>query len=143
MRKPTILILDDDQDASGDARRLLEARGHSVLEASDRQSGLAKVREVKPDLLILGSKLGSACGSAGASLPAEIRQEPSIAYIPILLTSARSTGRPWRRPSPDAERGDLPIDGLMGSPSNPGRLYMHVDRLLRMRTSRWAAQFSE
>lgn len=47
-----ILVIDDDERLRETARRILESRGHSVVEAEDGMDGLKAIAEQTPDLVI-------------------------------------------------------------------------------------------
>jgi two-component system, chemotaxis family, CheB/CheR fusion protein len=48
-----VLVVDDNQDAAGALKLLLESDGHEVKIASDGMSGLALARAYKPDYVLL------------------------------------------------------------------------------------------
>ena len=48
-----VLVIDDDQDFRASVRSLLEGRGYEVLEAVSGDDGLRKVKEFKPDVILL------------------------------------------------------------------------------------------
>ena len=54
-----ILIVDDDPDVVEAMKLTLEANGYEVSEASNGKEGLEKVKEIKPDLLILDVRLAT------------------------------------------------------------------------------------
>jgi two-component system, OmpR family, response regulator len=51
--KATILVVDDNLDNVEILRAFLESRGYAVSEAPDGSSALAKMDEVRPDLVLL------------------------------------------------------------------------------------------
>jgi DNA-binding response OmpR family regulator len=53
MRQGKILIIDDDPDITEAMRTVLENRGHKVRRALDGDEGMARLREDRPDLIIL------------------------------------------------------------------------------------------
>jgi len=52
-RKRKILIVDDDPDILAAIGAVLEARNYEVATARDGEEGLARLKEEKPDLMIL------------------------------------------------------------------------------------------
>jgi hypothetical protein len=48
-----VLVIDDDQEIHRLLRARLEARGYSVADAESGEEGIAKLREVHPDLVFL------------------------------------------------------------------------------------------
>lgn len=141
MKKPTILIIDDDPDIVAGIRAMLEAKGYRVLAADDYAPGLAKVREARPDLIILDAmlKLGD---NSGLQLPAEIRKDPAIAHIPVLMITAINDGLTGEELVSEMENEKLLIDGFIDKPARQENLYKQVDRLLEQKTSKWAKKFS-
>lgn len=138
MGKAKILILDDDRDIIDGTALLLESKGYSVSSANDYDSGLAMLRSEKPDLLILDAMLMHN-DKSGLQLPAEVRKDPEISHIPILMISAINDGNPGEEFSPGTGDENLPIDGFMEKPANPTELYGRVETLLKQGRSKWAA----
>lgn len=48
-----VLVIDDDQDFRASLKSLLEGRGYEVFEAVSGHDGLRKVKECKPDVILL------------------------------------------------------------------------------------------
>jgi len=53
MNHKKILLVDDDADQRLSIRLPLEAAGYSVFEAANFEQGLAAVKQIKPDLIVL------------------------------------------------------------------------------------------
>ena len=51
--KQNILIIDDDEDFRISIRTLLESHNYDVSEAESGKQGLQKIKEEKPDLIVL------------------------------------------------------------------------------------------
>lgn len=51
--KQKILIIDDDEDFRISIRTLLESHDYRVIEAESGKQGLKKIKESKPDLIVL------------------------------------------------------------------------------------------
>jgi CheY-like chemotaxis protein len=51
--KPKILIIDDDEDFRISIRTLLLSHNYDVIEAESGKQGLQKIREERPDLIVL------------------------------------------------------------------------------------------
>lgn len=51
--KQKILIIDDDEDFRISIRTLLESHNYQVIEAESGKQGLKKIKESKPDLIVL------------------------------------------------------------------------------------------
>lgn len=82
----SVVIADDHASFRRLARRLLESAGYSVVgEASDGESTLAAVAELRPDVVLLDVLLPDA---SGFSVADQIASEPDPPVV--LLTSSRS-----------------------------------------------------
>ena len=79
----TILVVEDEVDINNLIRSHLEAEGHAVHQAFDGLTGLAKVGETKPDLLILDWMLPRLDGLAVCR---QVRQDY---LVPIIMLTAR------------------------------------------------------
>ena len=83
---PTALVVDDHPSFRRFARRLLEAGGFVVVgEAEDGASALARVRDTRPDVVLLDVLLPDANGFEVAELLAAEARGPVV-----VLTSSRS-----------------------------------------------------
>lgn len=142
MKQAKILVLDDDPDITEEMRVRLEAKGHTVLVAHEYDSGLAAIRAEKPDLLILDAML-MVNDKSGLQLPSEIRKDPSIAYLPILMITSINDGNPGQEFVPGAENENIPIDAFMNKPARSEELHKQVGILLEMKNSRWATGASK
>jgi len=83
--KPTLLIIEDNEQNLYLMRYLLERSGFSVVSARDGRSGIDLAAEVKPDLVILDIQLPLMDGYAVASA---IRKNPELAGTPILAVTS-------------------------------------------------------
>lgn len=86
-RKFKILVADDTLDNVTLLTRYLEYEGYDQIVARDGLETLNKVRDEMPDLLLLDVNMPN---KDGFTVLEEIRQDPSVAHIPvIILTAAR------------------------------------------------------
>ncbi len=80
-----ILVADDDPFV----RRLiiftLKKRGYTILEATDGDAALARIRQEKPDLAVLDVVMP---GLTGIEVTRALAQDQTTAAIPVLLLSA-------------------------------------------------------
>jgi PAS domain S-box-containing protein len=70
-----VLVVDDNRDAAGALKLLLESDGHDVRVASDGVSGLAAARQYKPDYVLLDIGLPRL---NGYELAARLRADPEL-----------------------------------------------------------------
>lgn len=88
MPKETILIIEDESTLINNLADKLRAEGYKVSTAMNGEVGWEKVREEKPDLLVLDIMLP---GLDGLSLCRMVRNDASTRHIPIIMLTARGT----------------------------------------------------
>ncbi len=122
-----ILIVDDDPDIVEACRLMLDARGHTVRIAYNREDGEACIRKQQPDLLILdvmmarpddGILMARALKAGGCTFP-----------ILMLTSVSRSVGIDSR----DLELGAL-FDEFQEKPVDTRTMIEKVERLLALGT---------
>ncbi len=79
-----ILIIEDDKFLRELITRKLTDEGFNIIEAVDGEDGLKKIKESKPDLVLLDLILPSIDGFEVLS---KIKADASIASIPIIILS--------------------------------------------------------
>jgi two-component system, OmpR family, KDP operon response regulator KdpE len=84
MKSATILVVDDEPQIRRVLRTTLTAEGYTILEARDGSEALEKVRNVKPDLILLDMNMP---GLDGLQTCREIR---SSSEVPIIMLTVRS-----------------------------------------------------
>jgi CheY-like chemotaxis protein len=109
-----ILIIDDDPDYVTSLRLFLGAKGHQVFSAGSGSEGLERVKEVKPDLVVLDVMMES--HTRGFHVSLKLRDgSPGSEYaayrnIPILILTSIHETTPLRF-EPDEDY--LPVDALL------------------------------
>jgi CheY-like chemotaxis protein len=126
-----ILIIDDDPDMVMVMRMPLEAKGYKVSQASSGTEGLMKVKEVKPDLIILDVMMDTTTEGFQVSLalrsPDSQSEYAAYKHIPIMMITAIHTTTPLRF-GPDEDY--LPVDEFIEKPIDPDMLLSKVAKLL-------------
>jgi two-component system phosphate regulon response regulator PhoB len=82
-----ILIVEDHADIRRLVRMTLEFEDFEVYEAADGIAGLALAVQCQPDLLLLDVMMPG--GIDGLELCRQLRANPELWYVPIVLLSAR------------------------------------------------------
>ena len=116
-----ILVIDDDFDLLNMLRLMLERGGHTVTTTADGADGLAKARELQPDLAIVDVMMP---GVHGYQVCRALRDDPATASIVVLILTARA--QPVDREAALAARAD----DYMSKPVSPAELIRKVDELL-------------
>jgi len=85
-RRPRVLVVEDHDDVRSYVRGLLE-EDYEVVDAQDGLDGLAKAREMRPDLMIVDVMMP---GIDGLALTRAIRDDSSISDIPVIILTAKA-----------------------------------------------------
>src|SRR3989344_535685 len=79
-----ILIVEDEEFLRGVLNQKLQKEGYETIEAVDGESGVKKVSEEKPDLVLLDLILPSI---DGFEVLRQIKEKPELASIPVIILS--------------------------------------------------------
>lgn len=82
-----VLVVDDELDMRIFISTLLETNGYKPLTAEDGIKGLEIARKQKPSLIILDVMMPK---ESGISLYRDLKQEPSLKDVPVIMLSALS-----------------------------------------------------
>jgi two-component system cell cycle response regulator len=85
MRKPLILVVDDNKITTKLLHRYLSANGYEAMEAYDGQECLEKVAEQEPDAIVLDVMMPRLDGYQTA---AKLKENPATRHIPIVIVTA-------------------------------------------------------
>lgn len=122
-RTPRVLIVDDDAFIRRPLEFILREEGFRPSTAVDGDDCLERVAEERPDLIILDVMMP---GRDGFEICRALKDDPSVAEVPVILLSAR--GREH-----DRERGiSLGASDFMTKPYSPTDLIRRVRELLSM-----------
>lgn len=121
VKKKRILIIEDEKPIAEAERLILEDRFH-VDVAHDGEDGLAKVRKLKPDLVVLDLMLPK---RGGYDISFHMRQDASLQDIKILMVTAKN--QPL-----DKEKGAMVgTNDYLTKPFEPKELLQRVTSLLK------------
>jgi DNA-binding response OmpR family regulator len=85
-----ILVIDDDTNTRVLLRLLLEQHGYVVSLAPDGEVGLTLAETLRPDLILLDVAMPR---QSGMDVYLDLRNDPRIADIPVLIISASLSHR--------------------------------------------------
>ncbi len=132
-----ILIIEDDVDLTEAMKITLEAEEYKVISATDPDDGFDKAKKEHPQLIILDVMFGASGEKKGFEYAVKLKQEKSLASIPILMITAVNVQHPTYKFSPDTDGEYLPVDEFIDKPARPEELTEKVKKMLRMKTSKW------
>ncbi len=116
-----ILVADDDVDIRELVEFKLSTMGHDIVAVGDGAAAVEACREQKPDLAVLDVMMP---GVSGLDAIREIRADPSLADLPVILLTARAQ-------ESDVETGfDSGADDYITKPFSPRELASRVEALL-------------
>lgn len=124
-----ILLIENDDEMRELMRTTLDQNGYEVATASDGIRGYDMALFIKPDVIITDIHLP---GADGMHVVRRVRDTPSLARTPILITTPFGTGT-------GTFALQLGANALEPLPIDPRSLLITVRRLLRSRKSQKAA----
>src|SRR5215207_3799046 len=121
---PLILAVDDLPDNLEILQVRLEAQGYQVVTAADGEEALARIRETRPDLVLLDIMMPKLDGIAVVKA---IRADPELRTLPVILVTAKADTR-------DVIEGlDAGGDDYLTQPFEHAALVTRVRSMLRQR----------
>lgn len=128
-RPPKILIVDDDPDIREAISAVLESQSYEVVQASDGEEGLNKLKEARPDVMILDLLMPRMDGFAVCKALQDPRWSKYATAPILILTSIREEASRRRY---ELETGlALNVDDYVEKPIAPAALLQRVEKLLR------------
>ncbi len=85
MKRPHILLVDDDRDIVRGVSIRLRAAGFDITSAYDGMTGVAAAESTQPDAIVLDIRMP---GMDGLSALARLRERDSTRHIPVLILTA-------------------------------------------------------
>jgi CheY-like chemotaxis protein len=125
--KKTILVVDDDPDIVETTKTILEKAGYKIETASNGTEGLAKARDMKPDLMLLDIMMDKE--TEGFHVAYDLRSDEKTRDIKILVLTnvGRKSGFKF---APETDEDYLPVDGFLEKPLEPKTLVATVKEVL-------------
>ena len=118
-----ILVVEDDRFLRELISRKLLGEGYNVVEAVDGEDGIRKIKEEKPDLVLLDLILP---GADGFEVLSKTKADPSVASIPVIILS--NLGQ-----KEDVERGLKlgAVDYLIKAHFTPGEIVEKIKIIMK------------
>jgi CheY-like chemotaxis protein len=85
MKKPKVLIVDDEIDMRIFVSTLFATNGYKPVITRDGKAGLAKAREIQPKLIVLDVMMP---GEGGVKMYQGLKTDPALKEIPVIMLSA-------------------------------------------------------
>jgi len=123
-----ILVVDDDPDMRLAIASVLSSRSYQVIEACDGYEALRRLKEEKPDLMLLDLLMP---GMDGFAVVKELRNSQKAEYpdVPVLIISSIREEASHRRYELELGRR-LDVDDYIEKPIEPFILLERVEKLL-------------
>lgn len=122
-----VLIVDDDAAFAESNQDLLEAFGYEVYTAPDGASGLARARELRPDVMLLDVMMTH--DTEGFEVARKIPESPELRDMAVLLVTGMAGE--LKLPAPlQADETWLPVDRVLEKPIQPERLMKEIEHAL-------------
>lgn len=125
-----ILIIDDDEDFVAAIKTVLESKPYQVKVAYSSQEGLSRLKNEKPDLIILDVMMEGK--AAGFLLAREIRKSSEFVTIPILMLTGMREQTGFFFPGQVKHPVFLPVDEFVEKPIEPANLLSKVEEMLKI-----------
>ncbi len=120
-----VLVADDDHAVLSLIVRGLAAGGYELAEACDGASALARIRDFKPDLILLDVEMPGLSGVEVCRIVKANQADSAFGFVPVLLMTARSTGK--------VEGLELGADDYLTKPIDMLELSARVKSMLRLK----------
>ena len=88
MRRPRVLLVDDEPDQVEMYSYPLQHSGFDVVGAYSGESGVARAREARPDVIVLDVRLPD---MTGWDVCAILKTDPRTEHIPIVMLTAMAS----------------------------------------------------
>lgn len=120
--KPSVLVIEDNEQNRYLATFLLEARGYEVDVALDGVSGIKTAKEKRYDIILLDIQLP---GMDGYTVARSLRDDPSTRRIPIVAVTS------YAMPGDRDKALSSGCDGYIEKPINPETFITEIERYVK------------
>ncbi len=126
-----IYIIDDDRDIVESISMVLKSNGYEVAAQYNDEDAANRVKKFGPDLIILDVMFPEN-SSAGFDIAREIKNEPGLTGVPIIMLSAINERGIYvgQFSSQDVDPEWLPVNAFIDKPVSPKELLARVNSML-------------
>lgn len=124
---PYILIVDDDADFAGAVSSVLQSRGHETAVETDSEKTLDRIRQRRPDAVVLDVMFPES-DTAGFDVARAIRR--AFGTLPVVLLTAVNNTFPLGFSNKDRDPTWLPVVEFLEKPVDLTRLADMVQRIV-------------
>lgn len=121
VERPIIVVADDDRDICELIKMQLTRHGFEVIIAEDGEIALRLIDEHQPAVALLDIMMPKL---SGLEVARQVRNNPAMSTVSIMLISARSSGRI------EADSESLDIDGYITKPFSPKDLVQRINEVV-------------
>ncbi len=104
---PTVMVVDDSLTVRKFTGRLIERQGYTLMVARDGVEALEKLQETLPDVMLVDIEMPR---MDGFELTRNVRADPRLAHIPIVIISSRTAEKHRNHAS------EIGVDAFLGKP---------------------------
>ncbi len=122
--RPTIMVVDDSITIRRVTEKMLERHHFNVVTAKDGLDAVARLEEVKPDMMLLDIEMPR---MDGFELAAHMQGSEEHQDIPIIMISSR-TGKKHRE-----RAATLGVRGFLGKPYQDSELLQNIEAMLKQK----------
>jgi DNA-binding response OmpR family regulator len=116
-----LLVIDDDVDLATLTTIRLKKAGHDVSAAHDGTTGLAAIRSIRPELVVIDWMMP---GMDGIEVAVAVRADETIAETPLVMITAKSLPA-------DIDRAlEVGINSVLSKPYLPADLLARIQSIL-------------
>ncbi len=125
MQKPTLLLIEDEEDIAALIKLQADISGYKLHVEVDGLNGFRAIEREKPDLIVLDLMLP---GQSGLDVCRKTKNDSALKHIPIIMISAKSE-------EIDVVLGlELGADDYVTKPFSPKVLFSRIKAVLRRKT---------
>ena len=112
-----ILVVEDQEDLRGVLRTLLTGTGYAMLEAVDGETGVARAKSDRPDLILMDIQMPVLDGYEATR---RIKADPELKHIPIIVVTSYALS------GDEGKARDAGCDAYVTKPYSPRALLAKI-----------------